>query len=116
MLEADTSNQVNGTCSADPVSGLRNRERRGHRTSRYAPINPHRHTADIRAERGVGARSIRTLADGLGLLRTEGRTLQQRARFCSGTSATSLTRYNVSHLSVPLHRFVRNKAYDPGLN
>ena len=55
-------------------------------------------------------------ADGPGLPRTAVRTLQRRARFCSGTSATSLTRYNVSHLSVPLHRFVRNKAYDRALN
>lgn len=32
---------------------------------------------------------------------TEGRTLQRRAPFRSGMSATSLTRYNVSRLSVP---------------
>ena len=43
-------------------------------------------------------------------------TLSRRARFCSGASASSLTRYNVSHLGVPPHRFVRNEAYDPGLN
>ena len=36
-----------------------------------------------------------------------GCTLQRRARFCSVTSATSLTRYNASHLRVSSHRFVR---------
>src|ERR1022692_2105368 len=43
-----------------------------------------------------------------------GRTIQRRAPFRSGTSATYLSRYNVSHLSVPPHRFVRNKTYGHG--
>jgi hypothetical protein len=34
--------------------------------------------------------------------------------FRSGTSARSLTRYNVSHLSVPPRQFVLNKTYDQG--
>jgi len=69
------------------------------------------------AHSGGSARVLlELLADGPGPQRTVGRTLQRRARFCSNMSATSLTRYNVSQLSLPPHRFVRNKAYDPGLN
>ena len=70
-----------------------------------------------RACRRVSARSTRS-SRGRSWPAVNGRgcTLQRRARFRSGTSATALTRYNVSHLSPPPHRFVRNKAYGQDSN